>query len=99
MNVLLVVAVVFVVSTLIALFALQLGPSQFGDSEVSGTIQRPELLSMGPDPGGHTGATVTPQTTRTDQPAVDSAREAVSGANTEGSAAPRASVPQPDKKN
>ena len=99
MNILLVVAVVLVVPMLIALFALQLGASQFGDSEVTGTIQRPDLLSMGPDPGGHTGATVTPQTTRTDQPAVDSAREASSGANTESSAVPRASAPQPNKKN
>jgi hypothetical protein len=26
------------------------------------------LLAMGPDPGGHTGDTVTPNTTRTGQP-------------------------------
>ena len=43
MNVLLVVAVVRVVPMLIALFALLLGPSQFGDSEVTGTIPRPDL--------------------------------------------------------
>jgi hypothetical protein len=28
-------------------------------------------LSMGPDPGGKTGATVTPETTKTGQPPVD----------------------------
>jgi hypothetical protein len=39
--------------------------------------------AMGPDPGGHTGATVTPETTRTDRPAVDSARQSASGAKTE----------------
>jgi hypothetical protein len=30
-----------------------------------------ERLSMGPDPGGKTGATVTPETTKTGQPSVD----------------------------
>jgi len=43
------------------------------------------LLSMGPDPGGHTRATVTPETTRTGQPAADSARAAASGGKTESS--------------
>jgi len=40
-------------------------------------------LAMGPDPGGHTGATVTPDTTKTDRPAVDAARKSTSGAKTE----------------
>jgi hypothetical protein len=39
--------------------------------------------AMGPDPGGHTGATVTPETTRTDRPAVDAARQSTSGGRTE----------------
>lgn len=39
--------------------------------------------AMGPDPGGHTGATVTPETTRTDRPTVDSARKSNSGNKTE----------------
>jgi hypothetical protein len=30
-----------------------------------------DRLSMGPDPGGHTGATVTPDTTKTGQPTAD----------------------------
>jgi hypothetical protein len=40
-------------------------------------------LAMGPDPGGHTGATVTPETTKTDRPAVDAARQSSSGSSTE----------------
>ena len=48
----------------------------------------PDLLSMGPDPGGHTGATVTPETTKTGQPAVDGAREKASGGKTENSGPP-----------
>jgi len=32
-----------------------------------------ERLSMGPDPGGHTGATVTPETSKTGQPSQDAA--------------------------
>src|SRR5688572_9353134 len=44
-------------------------------------------FAMGPDPGGHTGATVTPETTKTDRPAVDSARESTSGSRTETNAA------------
>jgi hypothetical protein len=42
-----------------------------------------DRLAMGPDPGGHTGATVTPETTRTDNPAVDAARQSASGKQTE----------------
>ena len=41
------------------------------------------LLAMGPDPGGHTGARVTPETTKTDRPEVDAARKATSGDKTE----------------
>jgi hypothetical protein len=44
------------------------------------------LLAMGPDPGGHTGARVTPETTKTDRPDVDAARKAASGAKTESNA-------------
>lgn len=38
-----------------------------------------DLLAMGPDPGGRSGARVTAETTKTDRPAVDSARASVSG--------------------
>lgn len=43
----------------------------------------PLLMAMGPDPGGHTGAGVTPETTKTDRPEVDAARKAASGGNVE----------------
>jgi hypothetical protein len=49
-------------------------------SALAGTGDR---VAMGPDPGGHTGATVTPETTRTDNSAVDAARQAASGNRTE----------------
>jgi hypothetical protein len=42
-------------------------------------------LAMGPDPGGHTGAGVTPETTKTGQPAVDAARTSNSGGKVENS--------------
>lgn len=42
-----------------------------------------ERLAMGPDPGGHSGATVTPETTKTDSPAVDAARKSTTGSKTE----------------
>ena len=40
-------------------------------------------IAMGPDPGGHSGATVTPETTKTDSPAVDAARQSTAGSKTE----------------
>ena len=40
-------------------------------------------FAMGPDPGGHTGAGVTPETTKTDRPGVDAARTAASGGKVE----------------
>ena len=43
----------------------------------------PLLIAMGPDPGGHTGAGVTPETTKTDRPGVDAARTAASGGKVE----------------
>ena len=42
-----------------------------------------DQFAMGPDPGGHTGATVTPETTKTGSSAVDSARQSASGNKTE----------------
>lgn len=42
-----------------------------------------QSLAMGPDPGGHSGATVTPETTKTDNKGVDSARETRSPGKTE----------------
>lgn len=51
----------------------------FAANDQSGAIR----LAMGPDPGGHSGATVTPETTKTDSPAVDAARKSTSGSKTE----------------
>jgi len=52
--------------------------------------ETPSQLSMGPDPGGKTGATVTPETTKTGQPSVDGAggstQSGASGAATSGAA-------------
>ena len=52
-----------------------------------------DRLSMGPDPGGHTGATVTPDTTKTGQPTADRPGGAnqSSGSNAAGAGAPTAS--------
>ena len=41
------------------------------------------VQAMGPDPGGHTGAGVTPETTKTDRAQVDAARQAASGSEVE----------------
>lgn len=48
-------------------------------SALAGTGDR---VAMGPDPGGHTGATVTPETTKTDNSAVDAARQKAASGNT-----------------
>ena len=51
------------------------------DSNQAGTIithreqKSPIQLSMGPDPGGKTGATVTPETTKTGQPTDESSNQ------------------------
>ncbi|HVY06793.1 MAG TPA: hypothetical protein VHB46_12520 [Burkholderiales bacterium] len=50
---------------------------------LAGAQAAEQLIAMGPDPGGHTGAGVTPDTTRTDRPDVDSARKAASGSKVE----------------
>jgi hypothetical protein len=74
-----------------ALSAIAAPPSeltQIPDEAANGARALPEIISMGPDPGGHTGATVTPETTKTGNSAVDSAREARSGSNTEILSAP-----------
>jgi hypothetical protein len=70
MKIVLVVAAAFSVLALADITAQQWGSSQVEHSNVSGTTKLPDLLSMGPDPGGHTGATVTPETTKTGQPRI-----------------------------
>jgi len=37
------------------------------------------VFAMGPDPGGHTGDKVTPETTKTDRPEIDAKRKEASG--------------------
>ena len=54
----------------------------------------PLLIAMGPDPGGHTGAGVTPETTKTDRPEVDAARNAASGAKVENNSPAQTSQPK-----
>jgi hypothetical protein len=58
----------------------------------------PALIAMGPDPGGHTGAGVTPDTTKTDRPAVDAARKEASGGNVENNAATNPDQPRKSRK-
>ena len=82
------IAAVFFALALADISSEEWGSSHIGNSNVTGTTNLPELLSMGPDPGGHTGATVTPETTKTGQPAVDGARESASGGKTENSGPP-----------
>lgn len=47
------------------------------------TALHTHVQAMGPDPGGHTGAGVTPETTKTDRAQVDAARQAASGSEVE----------------
>jgi hypothetical protein len=78
-----------------ALFAISAFAASAGqpDTNVGNNIEPPELLAMGPDPGGHTGATVTPESSKSGQPAVDSARQAASGGRTESSGPPASQPP------
>ncbi len=88
MKFVLIIAVVFSVLAFTDISANRWGSGEIENSNVAGTTELPDLLSMGPDPGGHTGATVTPVTTKTGQPAVDSARESTTGGRTENSGPP-----------
>ena len=57
-----------------------------------------DQLALGPDPGGHTGATVTAETTKTDSPAVDAARQSASGNKTETNEPAGYTTPSPAQK-
>jgi hypothetical protein len=83
-----IVVAVFLVLALADIFAQHWGPGQIGNSNVADTTKLPRLLTMGPDPGGHTGATVTPETSKSGLPAVDSARATASSGKTESSGPP-----------
>lgn len=67
-------------------------PSDSHPDRLSGNT--PLLIAMGPDPGGHTGAGVTPETTKTDRPEVDAARNAASGAKVENNSPAQTSQPK-----
>ena len=57
----------------------------FAHAGMPAAMQPNQLLAMGPDPGGHTGAGVTPETTKADRPGVDAARQSASGNKAESS--------------
>ena len=97
MKIALIVAAVFSVLALADISAQQWGSSQVGNLNVTAPADLPYLVSMGPDPGGHTGATVTPETSKSGQPAVDSARTTASGGKTESSGPPVSDVRQAKK--
>ena len=91
-----------VVAVLLSVFALagiaSQQPASSHDANVTGATKVADLLSMGPDPGGHTGATVTPETSKTGQPAVDSARQSASGGKTEKNSGPPVNTSEQSKK-
>lgn len=60
-------------------------------------LRAPIWLSMGPDPGGHTGEKVTPRTTRTDNAAVDAKRARSSGERVETSVPTKPSATTDEK--
>jgi hypothetical protein len=73
-----VIAILFPSAAFAALHGLAPGtqaspPEQSQGANVIGTYgaRVSDQLSMGPDPGGKTGATVTPTTTKTGQPSAD----------------------------
>lgn len=57
-----------------------------------------DRLSMGPDPGGHTGATVTPDTTKTGQPTADGPGGANQSSGSSATAAGATTGPETRKK-
>ena len=69
-----IIAIYFSTAAAAALGTQQLNPNHSANATV-GTHKAEAFnqLSMGPDPGGKTGATVTPETTKTGQPPVDGA--------------------------
>jgi len=55
---------------------------------LSASIAASPVLGMGPDPGGHTGDKVTPETTKTDRPEIDAKRKEASGDRVETNSPP-----------
>lgn len=56
------------------------------------------VLSMGPDPGGHSGEQVTPKSTKTGRADIDEKREQASGDRVETTPAPKNQSPPPADK-
>lgn len=56
------------------------------------------VLSMGPDPGGHSGEQVTPKSTKTGRADIDEKREQASGDKVEITPAPKNQSPPPADK-
>ena len=79
---LIIVASLFPAAVLAAQPAVVLDTLQMPNAHQSIAAHAPIRLSMGPDPGGKTGATVNPETTKTGLPSVDSATTPKSSSGT-----------------
>ena len=79
---LIIVASLFPAAALAAQPAIVLDTLQMPNAHQSIAVHVPIRLSMGPDPGGKTGATVNPETTKTGLPSVDSATTPKSSSGT-----------------
>ncbi|MEO8165333.1 MAG: hypothetical protein ABI619_08035, partial [Betaproteobacteria bacterium] len=74
----------FMLKFLGIMFAISFSAGMLGNVQAGQLEGNPDaVIAMGPDPGGHTGAGVTPETTKTDRPQVDAARQAASGSKVE----------------
>ena len=84
-----VIAIFFSSAAAAALETQHLSPNQSTTAAKTHSAEAFNQLSMGPDPGGKTGATVTPETTKTGQPPADGAATS-KPSGTSGAAAPAA---------
>jgi hypothetical protein len=84
---LIIVASLFSAAALAAQPAILLDTPRMPNAHQSIAVHALIRLSMGPDPGGKTGATVNPETTKTGLPSVDSATTPHSSSGTSSGAA------------
>jgi len=84
-----ILAIFFSTAAAATLKTQQLSPNQSTTAAKTHSAEAFNQLGMGPDPGGKTGATVTPETTKTGQSPVDGAA-ASKQPGTSGAAAPAA---------
>jgi hypothetical protein len=84
-----VIAIFFSSAAAAALGTQHLSPNHSTTAAKTYRTEAFNQLSMGPDPGGKTGATVTPETTKTGQPPTDGAATSKQS-GTSGAAAPAA---------